>query len=635
MVKQIARVRTGTSKGSELEELRALLAWPGLQQMADACDDYFSLLQQRTGGARRMPTVILLFTAAAARISGSLASAISTLSEPAVWEMLREVWTEELDLEEHQFPDFCPNRERVRSFIDRLTRIEAWCVECSRVDVRTRETEHDCKPGVPHWHDFLQDRFQDVAMRQAKAQGNLHRPDDLDWAAPDLKNTVIGDGTVVTPYSDVLRVKNALKNGKDDGDDDEEEDEAPNEIIVGSRASGARDGTARPRQAPGTDLKEDGKAHLAGLNMVSMLTPTAHGWVVLGTGHASSAEQWAALDLLNSVAPRAGGGVRTLLWDRVFTGWLLDHAMGAHGIRVVNKSVGAPKKKDKSSAYRLDEDEMTAPASEKQLRHSADELLRRIESDGRFEIKLARLSEEERGRLRSQELSALRAYMRDGEAKRLYDSGLALPLGVCVYRSTSASTVTGARNQANHEKHKVVRTKFRRLGTVAHLEDDACQHLLYTDDGGLHSVEFDGTHLLKTSTARCLSSKLRERGPGLYGSTETWAVPCEKGDLVFDTHWDPSPVRHKPASDIRERKASDPVLNDLRPISRHDEQAFADIANARNNAESFNHFFKSRLPGTKPRAASLYRDSQLLDFLNVAMICNAITWRGWVRATHW
>lgn len=618
MVKQIPLTHTGTSKGSELDELRALLYWPGLYTMAAACDEYLAMLRRRTTGRKPMPTAVLLFTAAAARVTGSLASAVAALSAPTTWEALREVWEVRPEVDGQPFPAVCPNLERVKTFCDSLVRVEYWCKDCSRSGQGTRETPHDCFPGVPNWHDFLQDRFQVVAIRQAQHLGHLRPVDEVDWTKPQLANTIVGDGTVVTPFSDVRRYKHPVTGV---------------ETIVGSRAADNGEREARPRLSPGSDLRADGKSHLAGLNMVSMLTPTEHGWVVLGTGYAPRAEQWAALDLLDSIASKANGGVHNLLWDRVFTGWLLDCTLGEHGIRVFNKAVAAPKRKKKeSSEHPADDDEITLPESEVELRRSADELLERINSGARFEIGLATLSDTERAKWRKHELAALGADLRNSEIGTMYQLDLALPLGISVYKATSASAVTGSRNQTNRGSYEIVRSRFRRVGAVTHL-DGTCQHVLYTDDGGLHSVEFDGTHLVKRATARCLSSKLRTRGAATpsYGTTETWSIPCEHEDLTFITDWDPSPTRHTPDTPEELRKATDPVLNDLRPISRHDERAFADIANARNNAESYNNWYKNRLP--RPgRAASLHRDPQLFDYLCGAMVRNAITWRNWVDA---
>jgi len=158
--------------------------------------------------------------------------------------------------------------------------------------------------------------------------------------------------------------------------------------------------------------------------------------------------------------------------------------------------------------------------------------------------------------------------------------------------------------------------------------------MLYTDDGGLHSVDFDGSHLVKVATATCLSSTRRVadhdwRGP-IYGTDDEWAIPCVNGDLHYSRQWDPLPKRYY-ASDKPERAVADAILNDLRPISRHQELEFADIANARNNAESWNNSYKSRL-GRHGRASTLHTDSQLFDYLAGACVRNAITWAAWMNS---
>ncbi|MCL4368601.1 MAG: hypothetical protein M1337_05495 [Actinobacteria bacterium] len=601
MTTQNANPISGTSKLSRLEEFEALLEWPGLYLLADACDEYRRAQGQRVHTDGPFPTSLLLFAAMSARVTGSLASAIKALADDATWEALEPVWDERADRETggRPFPGQCPNREQVKYFMKSLLGPSNWAPS---------ERQQS-----PTFIAFLQDRFQRIAMKQAKTQGHLIAPDAIDWTRPAKENTIIGDGTVVSRYSDVSAWV----------------DEMTGEVFyTGSRALGT------PRLSPVTNLSEDNKTSLFGLNMVSMLTATDHGWVVLGTGYANAAEQWASLDLLDSIAARADGGVVNLLWDGVYRGWLLDYTTARHGIRVFNKSVedSALRRPDRTPDI---DDEMVSEVSESELRRNADVMLEAIDGEGIKKVRVAQFSTDEVNEWRIGALAANKHHWRASDLQRLYDSGVPLPLGISLYRSTSARSTPTHRGAHNRPTFDLVRSRAMHVGAVTH--DGDCTHHLWTDDGALHSVQSDGTYLVKASTAKCTSSTRHvarhdSAGP-VYGTKETWVLTCEngRGDLTYETTWEPSPNRYT-TTYKRDSKVPHSFLNDLRPIARSQEQDFADTVNARNNSESYNNWFKRRLPGGLGRANTLSIEAQLFDYLAGACVRNAITWSTWLRS---
>lgn len=595
MTTQSTNPITGTSKQSELNELQDLLEWPGLYRLADAVDEYRDKLRKSGAGVRqKYPTSILLFTAWAARITGSLASAIATLDDDIVWRRLEDTWSDLTNAETKglRFPPKCPDREQVRHFTRSII-----------------ANPNYGRPGfetVQRWEEFLQPKLQEIAIAQAKTQGHLLDDSEVDWTHPRPENTVIGDGTVVTRWSDV----------------EQWTEPATGEIITrGSRA------ISRPRISDGTALTHDKKSHRHGYNMVSLHTATEHGWIVLGTGCADGAEQWAALDLIGSVAKRAGTGVHTLLYDRVFTGRLLDHMLGRHGIRVINKSV-ATNRGDSSAGPGLDEILTVSSETDTELRRAADVFVANLESEDRTQVRIADLTTDQRTALGNAE-KAYGRHTRQSELKELYDKRQALPLGVSLYRSTSAKHVTGSRAAGHRPHFEIIRSAPRFVGSVTHA--DGCNHLLYTDDGALHSVEADGQHLVKVATATCLSSRRKKLGSDregtIYASEDTWVLPCPNGDLTYSTEWSPEPT-HPSQKHERPRDSIAAVLSDLRPISRSQANEFADVANARNNAESYNAWFKRRLP-KYGRAATLSKDSQEFDYIGAACVRNALTFAAW------
>ena len=67
----------------------------------------------------------------------------------------------------------------------------------------------------------------------------------------------------------------------------------------------------------------------------------------------------------------------------------------------------------------------------------------------------------------------------------------------------------------------------------------------------------------------------------------------------------------------------DPAGSELRPLSRADE-TFKDAFSRRNDAESYNAWYKRTLP-IHGRAASLTLEGQELDFLTAAILNNSVT----------
>ncbi|AWB91151.1 hypothetical protein [Aeromicrobium chenweiae] len=584
-----------TSEMTDIDEMMALLDWYGLYDLAGECDRIKHLNRLSPAGAKsRYPTALLLFAAIATRVTTSRVKTSKRLKDPLTWQRLGAVWAARPETEGMPFPEAPPTRDQVDQFVEAVT--------CQRKKNGARIQNVD-------WHALLQERFQRTSMDQAQVMGNLVPREVVDWTNPSMSNTVIGDGCVVAPFSGVKKMVDPVTRDT---------------VVIGSRAvnktKNARISTAF------SDLTEDDKLDLSGLNMTSMLTPTEHGWVILATGYAPRAELWSALELFGSIAARAGGGVENLLYDGVMTGWPLDHIAGRHGARVFNKSSAHSAKRRKAGA----EDKNTSPATS--VRHQADDLIDQLKSDNRYRVLSAELNADKNTKLSESAIRTFNNVLNKAAAVDLHRSGAALPLGISVYRSTSAGAVTGSRNQEHHEGYEIVRSHFRYFKSVEHDgTEGVCQHHLFTDDGALHSVESDGTYLVKTATARSISSTRRAHTNGSpeprFGTDELWEIPCENGDFTIATSWDPDPTLHTP--DSTNHSTADPVLNDLRPISRADGQAYADIANYRNHAESWNAWFKSRLRTKGSRAATLSLDSQLFDYLSAACVRNAISWARW------
>jgi len=618
---------TGTSKASQIDEFKALLDWPGLYLMAQACDELPEPDKNRPGRQSDMPTSLLLAVSCAARICGSRAGALELVGSRDVWhKMLRPVWEARPENEHLVFPARAPRVAQLLNFERRLIDPQ-YKTRKNKLDAIEDPTEKaaakaDLRTLKLARQAALQERFQAVAMAQAKQMGLFDTDVPIDWTQPGLEHTVIGDGTVVKPFSMVR----------------EHEDPVTGEVFyTGTRA------VKNPRLSPrGTDLEPDNKKALRGLNMVSLLSPTRWGWVILGTSYAERAEQWPALDLIESAARRSKGGVHNVLWDRVLSGWLLDSLLANQRLRVFNKSVAASTEKTKLPEH---------PTVSQAVRHTAAEQHARLLDHSHHQMALAEVEYAHLEATKSwdvhqptrderHEEARVLNHLRDRDLADLYETGKPLPLGVSLYAATSASTVTGSRIVTGRGKVDLVRSEPTRYGRYTHHVDSGaadgagavegdggCTHDLWVDDGALHTVEMDPILgcLVKTATATCLSSTPHKNGRR-WATTETWSIACPRGDFEITTTWEPHGTRYTP-DDLRKKPALSP-LNDLRPISRSQAQDFANIANHRNQAESFNQWFKTRLP-QPGRAASLTIEAQVLDYLGAACLRNALTWANW------
>lgn len=156
-----------------------------------------------------------------------------------------------------------------------------------------------------------------------------------------------------------------------------------------------------------------------------------------------------------------------------------------------------------------------------------------------------------------------------------------------------------------------------------------CEHELYVDDGSLYTVDIDPWegYLIKTVTAKCVSSTARRQDDGGCGSTEVWQMRCPQGAWQLTTEWNPSKERYTATDPRSDRAPANMALTDLRPVSRSDIDAFGEIANHRNNSESFNNWYKTSLP-ISGCANSYSLPGQEFDFLTGAYLQNAVTWRN-------
>lgn len=410
--------------------------------------------------------------------------------------------------------------------------------------------------------------FTKASVAQARHHGNLLGGIEPDWLGDSERNTIYGDGTIFKRHSDVTTLTDPITGEV---------------VFLGSRATDPR----RVRmQRFLTDTSQDGK-DLHGINHVSVHTWTPQGRVVLGVDHATGAEIWPALDLIDAVAELTGDGIHRLVWDRVFTGWPVEYLWAARRIMTVNKNVA----------------------------RSSNDTAIPIQAAGLDEATLLRRAERLGAEVGAEPTAGVAHLLSRGLLRDALLGGDALPLGTSVYKTTKG--------------HEVVAERVYELDPISHAVDDTtCTHALYVDGGALYDVEAHPVHghLVKIAKADCVGVRV-DRTPTGHTAAYEWVLPCGQTQLTHTTTWAPDGSRYRPEDTHRhDRTKRQMAMTELRPISRADGDKFNDIHGRRNDSESYNAWAK-RHTHHHGRAASTTLDGQRLDFLMIAMFNNSITWK--------
>lgn len=257
------------------------------------------------GRRSNYPAICLLATAASARITGSTKSALRLLhDDPSLWERCRHAFHAVHDV---WLPGTPPTRDHVRHF---------------RANV--------CDADRPQVLTDLLEAFTAGAVGQARALGNLAPGEVPDWATPDPRHAIFGDGTIVKPYSDVVEIMHPTTGEP---------------VYLGSRAKVGPPKVQRATRAAGVDEKAQ-----SGINFVAMHTRTRSGLVVLAVDSTLGAEAWTAIDLVDRVSAAAGDGVHSVVYDRALTGWHTDYLMAQHRIQLFGKAVARAADNDAKEA---------------------------------------------------------------------------------------------------------------------------------------------------------------------------------------------------------------------------------------------------------------------------------------------
>lgn len=526
------------------QRIEDLFGFPGLVNLAAVLNQERATMSPR---GRRSPysDACLLAVTATARITGSLAETHRLLSsDEDLWRRCRESFER---VHGEALPITAPDKDRVDYLRKKLT------TPSSELLVS------------------LTRAFSAASVGQAQAMGNLLPGRQPQWADPDPRHAIFGDGTIVKPYSDVTVMTNPITG----------------EVVYnGSRA---RTGAAKIQQVNRFhgELGADGKPE-RGINFVSMHTRTDAGRVVLAVDWELGAEAWTALDLIDQVIALSGDGVHSVVYDRALTGWHGAYLMGRHRVQLYGKAV----------ARRRDDDSQA-------VEWNVSERLRRATL--------------------GMELDYLaRAVAKTTVLDEMYNNGLPQPVGTNLYERG---------NSLNRKYDLVHGVYFFLTATHDDAHGKRCEHDLVMDDGALYTVEYDdlSEQLVKTRHLSCSSSTPQRTRAGAWRRVSTYPVPCGDGDFTFEVTWDPEPTRYRRDSAESNRSPKDPIASRLHPVTRRDEK-FSFVSRARNDVEGYNSWFKGTLPGqSRTRGSSITLEGQMLDFLLAAVVENSITWAAHTR----
>ena len=313
--------QTGTARRADVEQMINLFQYPGLITLGRALDESDTNHKEARGRKALYSPRLLLAVAACARITGSVASALSTLGDGDTWARCMAAYSRMPDAE--SVPDAPPTRDHIMYWYKKVAK----------------------RPGLIR---ALEEAFTDVSVRQARSLGNLPSGREPKWADVDVRHLIEGDGTIVKSFSDVREVTNP-RTGKT--------------MLIGSRAR--EDKNARIQREVRL-MGEDGKS-ASGINFVSFRTRTPFGSIVLGVRSELGAEQWAALDLIDLIVAHAGDGVHTVVYDGALTGWHVDYLMANHRIQVLGKIAASSGSEARDAVKALGERTKSLAAE-----HSAD-----------------------------------------------------------------------------------------------------------------------------------------------------------------------------------------------------------------------------------------------------------------------
>ncbi len=236
------------------------------------------------------PELMLLATFACARVWGSQNRALKEIKSRNLWPQMCAAYAEVAG-NPGPYPNIAPSAQCLDKFVRRL---------CEDTETLTS----------------LQIMFMTASIGLAQALGQFRKNVEPDWTRINPDHLIMGDGTYVRAFSAVTEHTDLVTGKK---------------VRLGSRAK------FKPRiQKVTTDASQD-KKNAAGINHVTISTPTQYGWIVLAVGHALGSEIRTATPMIERIVKIIGGGVHTLAYDGAYSGVSKEVLTANYGVLVLNK----------------------------------------------------------------------------------------------------------------------------------------------------------------------------------------------------------------------------------------------------------------------------------------------------------
>lgn len=520
---------------TEREQVLAVFGFGGLSDLTCVLSPV-----PENNGTRRAPYPPLLQYAVAvtARIYGSQRRALHRLGKDGLWLEAIAEYSEAVGIEQ-RLPLRPPTQDQQNRFVEKFTQ-------------------------DPDRLRRLSEAFTASAVAQASSLDQFPEGEP-DFARPDPRNTVFGDGTFYDPFSDVQEVIDPVSG-------------LPR--VVNSRAT-----TQRPRlQRSVTDPTADGKT-VRGVNHVTVQTRTWAGWIILANAQALGAEVDAARPMIDTLHDLLGEDrLHAVVWDRAISGWHLEDLMARQRILAVTKSFAKAAK-----AADTEEDEEDADTD-----HDAKD-----QPGGKATKRKAK---------KARTKSMLTAG--DEAAVRLYKANQPLPLGTSVYRKDKS--------------HEVVHGRHYRYGQPLGVP---CSHDLWVDDGALVDVRTESTKKqVKVARAEAIHA-IPFRDGGTWHLDITWSLPCEEHGTphVFQITWNPVKGRHSaPRKEVKRALRELSVLSredGPRFHAVHGQRNHTESYNSWAKA-------RLGTTAEGGRAMRLAIEAQMLDHICTGTLANALTERA-------
>lgn len=275
------------------------------------------------GASYTYPPLLQFLILMAARVFESQNAALQALNRQGVWDRCC-VQYRRLVGKGVNIPSKPPSAAVQDKYVRRLAYFEA---------IATAPHGQEPEEVLIDWTNLadplaaLSEQFTRISLGQATRQGQF--PTDAgipDFANPDRRCSVFGDGTWVPPYSKVVPRWD------------------PDAAMWVYSASRVKTGMERVQDVCKRYGKVDGK-RVVGINNLFIGTWTDAGRVIVAVRQTIRGESLTATAMVEDLVDKLGSRLHTVVWDKALSGKVLHRIAALHNVLVVTKPVARGKNK--------------------------------------------------------------------------------------------------------------------------------------------------------------------------------------------------------------------------------------------------------------------------------------------------